>query len=95
MKTIELNGSHGRSCDDFYDAFFAAVGSPKWHGRNFNALRDSIAGRQVNDIEIPYSIHIRGMDEMSPNVQQLVTDFRTLIHELRSEGYDVDIRLDD
>lgn len=35
------------------------------------------------------------MDEMSPNVQQLVTDFRTLIHELRSEGYDVDIRMDD
>ena len=90
MKQLTLDGANWKSKDDFYDAFFKAVGAPSWHGRNFNALRDSIMGGKINQIEIPYSIRISGLAKMSPEVKRLVEDFCSFIKELRAEGHDVD-----
>jgi hypothetical protein len=50
--------------DEFYDLFFGAVGAPDWHGRNFNALRDSIATGQINRIEVPYRLVIANYDKI-------------------------------
>ena len=61
MTELQLDGSNWKTTDDFYDAFFRAVGAPSWHGRNFNALRDSIITGQINKIELPYTIHISGL----------------------------------
>jgi RNAse (barnase) inhibitor barstar len=89
MTTITLDGSNWKAPDDFYDAFFEAVGAPKWHGRNFNALRDSIVTGQINRVELPYAVHIRGVATMPPSVRKITEDFCDLIREFRSEGYDV------
>jgi RNAse (barnase) inhibitor barstar len=91
MKEIILDGANWKTRDDFYNAFFKAVGAPSWHGRNFNALRDSIVTGQINEIELPYVIHVSGLDRMPMEVKQLVHDFCNLIREFRSEGYEVDI----
>ena len=48
MPTLLLDGARWKTADDFYNAFLEAVGAPPWHGRNFNALRDSIAGGDIN-----------------------------------------------
>lgn len=90
-KEIILDGANWIIKDDFYDAFFKAVGAPSWHGRNFNALRDSITTRQINEVELPYVIHVSGLDRMPVEVKQLVEDFCSLVKEFRSEGYEVDI----
>ena len=50
MKDVVLNGAAWSTKDDVYDAFFRAVGAPEWHGRNFDALRDSIAGGEINKL---------------------------------------------
>ncbi len=94
MKDVNLEGTNWQTTNDFYDAFFKAVGSPSWHGRNFNALRDSIARGRINDVELPYTIHISGLDKMPTEARETVKDFYDLIKELRSEGYQVDIILD-
>jgi hypothetical protein len=52
MRTIELDGSTWKTRDDFYAAFFKAVGAPERHGRNFNALRDSIVIGRINQISL-------------------------------------------
>jgi RNAse (barnase) inhibitor barstar len=91
MKEITLNGADWKTKDDFYDAFFAAVGAPSWHGRNFNALSDSITTGNINEVELPYFIHVFGLDKMPGDVKRLVEDFCGLIKEFRSEGYEVDI----
>jgi RNAse (barnase) inhibitor barstar len=90
VRELELDGSNWKTTDDFYDAFFQAVGAPSWHGRNFNALRDSIITGQINKIELPYTIHISGSGKMPPAVRSLVEDFCSLIKEFRSEGHEVD-----
>ena len=91
MREITLSGAAWKTKDDFYDAFFAAVGAPSWHGRNFNALSDSITTGQINDIELPYFIHVTGLDKMHSDVKQLVEEFCSLIKTFRLEGYEVDI----
>jgi len=93
MRTLLLEGEHWRTRDDFYDVFFAAVGAPAWHGRNFDALRDSIGMGDINQIEIPYEIHITGLSPMSPEARQVVQAFRDLIDNLKAEGAAVAIQL--
>jgi RNAse (barnase) inhibitor barstar len=90
MRNLELDGTNWKITDDFYDAFFRAVGAPDWHGRNFDALRDSIVNGEINQTELPYAIHISGLDKMPPHVRKLVEDFCSLIKEFRAEGHNVD-----
>jgi Barstar (barnase inhibitor) len=90
MLSLSLNGASWRTRDDFYDAVFAAVGAPEWHGRNFNALRDSIGTGGVNKVEPPYCIVIAGRSNMGQEAQQVVADFCDLIRELRESGCVVD-----
>jgi RNAse (barnase) inhibitor barstar len=58
MTELILDGSTWTNNDDVYDAFFRAVGAPSWHGRNFNALNDSIATGSINKVEVPYTLVI-------------------------------------
>jgi RNAse (barnase) inhibitor barstar len=94
MKEIILDGAGWKTKDDFYNTFFKAVGAPSWHGRNFNALRDSITTGQINEVELPYFIRVSGLDRMPADVKQLVDDFCALIKKFHSEGYEVDIACD-
>jgi RNAse (barnase) inhibitor barstar len=86
VKELVLDGSGWRKKDDVYDAFFAAVGAPSWHGRNFNALRDSIATGSINAIEVPYRIIICNFDLISGKARQMAIDFTDLLRELRVKG---------
>jgi Barstar (barnase inhibitor) len=47
VEEIELHGADWGAADDFYAAYFAAVGAPEWHGRNLDALWDSLTGISV------------------------------------------------
>jgi RNAse (barnase) inhibitor barstar len=91
MKILQLNASKWQNSDDFYNALFRALESPPWHGRNFNALRDSIITGQINRIELPYKISIDEISKTPLDVQELVRDFCDLIGEIRSEGYQIEI----
>jgi RNAse (barnase) inhibitor barstar len=86
MKILMLDGTDWKTKDDFYDAFFQAVGAPSWHGRNFNALTDSIATGQINRVELPYSIQITGCEKMPAGVRTIVNDFSSLIKDSVLKG---------
>ena len=90
MRELQLDGSNWKTTDDFYKAFFRVVGAPDWHGRNFNALRDSIITGQINKIELPFTIRVSGLDKMPPQYKKLVEDFCSLIKEIRAVGHEVD-----
>jgi len=71
---------------DLYSAFFVAVGAPEWHGRNFNALHDSIGGGGINRIEVPYRIVIRNAPHENEMAKQVLDHFAGLIQHLQAEG---------
>jgi len=94
VASLELDAADWRTSDDVYDAFFKAVGAPEWHGRNFNALSDSIATGGINKTDVPYRIIIRSAGAMSPETANFLKDFAELAEELGSKGCPVEIRIE-
>jgi RNAse (barnase) inhibitor barstar len=91
-REIVLDGAGWRSQDDFYDAFFLAVGSPKTHARHLDALADSICGGQINEVDIPYTLVIRGDSRMQEAARRFVDRVCLVLQELQAEGCDIDVR---
>lgn len=91
LKDIYLDGSRWKTGDDFYDSLFAALGSPPWHGRNFDALRDSIMGGQINNVEQPFVLYLGGTNTIAAELKALIGGFIDLINAAKAEGYDVEI----
>jgi RNAse (barnase) inhibitor barstar len=94
MKELFLNAAELKTADDVYDALFKAVGAPSWHGKNFNALNDSIAGGNINDVEVPYRVVIQNYNLIGAEAKKMMDDFIDLIHEISARGCPVEIRAD-
>lgn len=92
MKEVVLDGAGWLTKDDVYDAFFHTVGAPESHGRNFDALRDSIAGGSINQVEVPYRLVFKNYDKIGGEAKGMADDFIDLIHELAAEGCPVEVR---
>lgn len=94
MRELILDGRKWSSTDDVYDSLFEAVGAPTWHGRNFNALRDSIETGQINKIEVPYLIRIQNYNSIGPDARSMANEFIDLINEIKARGCPVSIEID-
>ncbi len=57
-----------------YLSFFAVVGAPDWHGRNFNAIRDSIGTGDINQIETPYRLEFQNYGSVDTAVKEIRVD---------------------
>jgi RNAse (barnase) inhibitor barstar len=82
MKELVLDGAVWTTKNDLYDAFFRAVGAPGWHGRNFDALGDSIAAGSINEVEVPYRLVIKNYDQIVGEAKKMTDDFVDLVHEI-------------
>jgi hypothetical protein len=78
----------------FTTHFFHAVGAPSWHGRNFDALNDSIGAGAINQIEVPYCLVIHNYDLIQEGARKMTAEFIALIRELKARGCEVDIRIE-
>jgi RNAse (barnase) inhibitor barstar len=94
MKELILDGAAWKTTDHLYDAFFRAVGAPEWHGRNFDALNDSIATGSINEVEVPYRLVIKHYDQIAGEAKKMTDDFVDLIHEIAARGCPVEIRVE-
>jgi|ERR1700678_3407191 RNAse (barnase) inhibitor barstar len=91
MIELTMDGATWNSYDDVYDGFFRAVGAPSWHGRNFDALNDSIAGGEINEVEVPYRLVILNFDLIGPDAKEMASDFVDLVREIAARGIPVEI----
>lgn len=95
MKELVLDGSKWNGRDDVYDAFFKAVGAPAWHGRNLDALNDSIANGGINEIEVPYKLVIVNYGLIGAGAKKMANDFVDLIREIAARGVQVEVAIHD
>jgi RNAse (barnase) inhibitor barstar len=70
MVELVLDGSEWKTKDDVYNAFFRAVGAPEWHGRNLDALADSISGGSINQVEVPTDLSSKTTTELALSQRQ-------------------------
>jgi RNAse (barnase) inhibitor barstar len=94
MRELELDGATWKTNDDVYDSFFKAVVAPPWHGRNFNALNDSIVNGRINGIEVPYRLVIINYDQVGAGAKKIAKDFIELIHEIAEGGCPIEISIE-
>ena len=93
MKVIALDGSGWRIPVDFYDALLPELGAPDWHGRNLDALYDSLGGG-INCLEPPLKVVIQGAACLSPEMTSFLAKVTTLFEDARREfGADVSLLL--
>ncbi len=53
---VTIDWKHIGNEEEFYDVFLPQVGAPDWHGRNLDALNDSLVAGDINDVIPPYCI---------------------------------------
>lgn len=53
---ILINWEGIKTEEEFYSYFLPKVEAPDWHGRNLDALADSLITGSINGIEPPYTI---------------------------------------
>ena len=93
MKLIRLDASEFSSTTELYEALLAKLGAPAWHGRNFNALRDSLSGG-INQVEAPFTVEVANSKHVSPELATFLYDLFTVFEGARDDfGVDVHMQL--
>ena len=93
VRELNLDARHWQTSDDLYTSFFEAVGAPAWHGRNFDALNDSIVTGEINRVEVPYRICIRNYTQEDFAARQIGAKFVALIQRFEREGCPVSVQV--
>lgn len=99
MPIIELDTASWRSIHDFYHALLASLGAPDWHGRNLNALIDSMIWGGINKLEPPYTVRIREVSTVAPDIREEIGLLKQDLVAARAEfrhrrGHDVEVDLE-
>lgn len=90
---IVLDGEHWKTESDFIEAVLDGVDAPDWHGRNYNALRDSFVTGSINGFEPPYDFIIKLPQQTSAEVADAVAYFTARMSEWRDEGGLLSVRV--
>lgn len=90
---IILDGQDWKTEGDLIEAVLAAVDAPSWHGRNYNALRDSFVAGSINGLEPPYNFIIWPPAHPTPELADGIAYFVARITEWRAEGARLSVRI--
>ena len=92
MREIRLDASKWKTSDDFYHDLLAALGAPAWHGRNLDALNDSISSDEINEVHLPFRFLLVGTDTVPRELRCFLKRFAELVADLpRHRGADVSL----
>jgi RNAse (barnase) inhibitor barstar len=86
MTEIILDAAAWRNRDDFYDALLPVLGAPAWHGRNLEALNDTLSGDDVNKVRTPIHIDVANAGNAPPELWAYLKKFAELIDDLQSRA---------
>lgn len=95
VQELTLDAGKWQTVNDLYDSFFEAVGAPPWHGRNFDALNESMVDGGINRVEVPYRIRIQNFAQTGTEARQVTDRFVALIQRFEREGCPVSVRVEE
>lgn len=91
MREVVIDASAWLSGDDFMDGVLKGLDPPVWHGRNWNALRDSIIAGDINGVEPPYRLCLVGDRAPPEELRQWIRDLVDMVEEARGRGREIEI----
>ena len=94
MKIISLDASAWRSPEDFYSALLPQLGAPSWHGRNLDALDDSLGGGGINSLEPPFRVEVSSADGLPEPMCHFLFEVERVFRDVRAEtNKEIEFRL--
>ena len=82
-----MDASAWQSAEDVYAALLAALGAPGWHGNNLDALKDSLTAGDINAINPPLRVDVRGLGAAAPEARGVAAQIGRLFADLAAEGH--------
>lgn len=89
---ILLRPCEWQSKQDFYDELLPQIGAPDWHGRNLDAVADSLVTGQINTVEPPFVIEVQRLDESAKFARALVQVLAEIAEEASESGRRIGMR---
>ncbi len=77
--------------DSLYNHLFEQLKSPPWHGRNLDALWDSISGGDINGVEPPYKVVIKNEDQIREALVEFAKGVKEVFVTASRKNKDIEI----
>ena len=95
-KPTDVDAPRWTSSLDQHDAILPLLGAPAWHGRNMNALTESIVWGEIDAVQPSYLLRIHGTANLPPDVAEVSGWLREGVTDGGAEfsvggGHDVDV----
>jgi RNAse (barnase) inhibitor barstar len=95
MKTshVVIDWAQIDSPDAFYQMVLPQIRSPGWHGRNLDALSDSLFSGQINGLEPPYIVEMLGVHNIPDHLAAFAKSIVVVWFEAARERAGIEIRI--
>ena len=98
-KIINIDASSWTSSHDLYDGILPLLGAPVWHGKNMNALTESIVWGEINAVEPPYTLRVQGTADLPAGIAEELGWLKEGVENAREafkaiKGYDIDVEVE-
>jgi RNAse (barnase) inhibitor barstar len=95
MREMTFDVSAFSSTQDFYALLLAGLGAPACHGKNLDALWDTISSDDINDVRAPFAVRFINVQNAQSELKSLVEKIREIFVEARMDGVDVACLIED
>jgi RNAse (barnase) inhibitor barstar len=92
VRQIELDATGWLNADDFYSTLLPALGAPSWHGRNMDALLDTLTEvarygveTTINTVQPPFGVTVRNASAAPAEIHQLLQRLQRVFDLANSE----------
>jgi RNAse (barnase) inhibitor barstar len=75
---IKIDWSEISTVDDFYRVIFNQIDPPDWHGRNLNALNDSLVTGDICKSGPPFDFIFQNKDIMNETLKDIADSFEEI-----------------
>ena len=97
---FDIDASSWKERINLYEAILPVLDAPEWHGKNMNALLESIIWGEINAVDPPFTLRIRGTANLPAGVaeelgwlKEGVEDGREEFEVRKGHGVDVGVEL--
>jgi RNAse (barnase) inhibitor barstar len=86
---LTIDATDWLSPTDFYDAVLPYLRAPPWHGRNLDALRDSLTVREINGLKPPFALRLERSEAYSVEMAAFIDGLAQVFEEAEDAGIPV------
>jgi RNAse (barnase) inhibitor barstar len=85
VRDIASNLAGCTTPNDVFERILDVLDAPDWHGRNLDALWDSVPSNEINGVRAPYRLKVAGYVGLGNDLRELVDKIGAMFAEARRD----------